>query len=63
MIDGDKSLKTMMISASNKGHTIDQNTELCCMFLAIQPFSSIQYGLQESMWEVVFQNYFWQEPL
>ena len=26
--DGGKTLKTMMISAPNKGHTIDQNTEI-----------------------------------
>jgi hypothetical protein len=28
MIDGDKSLKTMMISAPNNGNTIDQKTEI-----------------------------------
>ena len=27
-IDGGKTLKIMMISAPNKGHTIDQNTEI-----------------------------------
>ena len=28
MIDGGKSLKSMMISAPNKGHTIDKNTQI-----------------------------------
>ncbi len=28
MIDGDKSLKSMMISAPNKGHTVDQNAQI-----------------------------------
>ncbi len=39
MIDGDKGLKTMMISAPNKGHTIDHNTEIVLLCFSDTTFS------------------------
>ena len=40
MIDGGKSLKTMMISAPNKGHTIDKKTQISasgCNVYVLEP--------------------------